>query len=109
MKVIAECITETGVDPNVIDQLFKLKYSGDGTDLKCFEKCFLMKIGYMNNDGVIQVEEIDKMYDIPEIRDIIRNCSSSLPRNKNDLCTYSIAYFQCFFNGIKEFKLFNQP
>ena len=49
-----ECMTETGIDKELLDKALKAESTGHGEEkLGCFVACILKKVGIMNKDGSI--------------------------------------------------------
>ncbi|CAL7937723.1 unnamed protein product [Xylocopa violacea] len=93
------CITETGVDTQVVDNAKSGNYAKDDEKLGCFTACMLKKIGIMNQDGSVNEEVARKRAppNIPkeQVEDVISKCKDTTGPND---CQKASNLAQCFID-----------
>ncbi|KAF5297535.1 hypothetical protein FQR65_LT09966 [Abscondita terminalis] len=95
---IDECITETKVDRGIVESLFEDSVFTEDKALKCFIHCFHVKLNFVNENGVVNVDEMKNVI-LPLAKDkvqatgIIEKCSKI---NEGDKCETAFAMEKCF-------------
>lgn len=102
-EIHVECFTETGVDKGLIEKIKKSEYTGDGSDLNCFTKCFFLKAGFLNDKGEFLVEDMKEMLKPEEEHEklfkLVDDCNAK-PKDK-DLCKSTFTFYKCWWDTIK--------
>ena len=98
------CITESGVDPQTVENAKKgIAVEGD-EKLACFTSCMLKKIGILNQEGNFDEETARKRAPSTiakdQVDDIIAKCKDTTGAND---CDKAAKLLKCF----KEHKSFN--
>ncbi|XP_017878110.1 general odorant-binding protein 56d-like [Ceratina calcarata] len=96
----AVCITETGVDAQVVENAKNGNWADGDEKLECFSACMLKRIGIMRPDGSIS-EEVTRQKaptDIPKekIDDVINKCKGTTGAND---CKKAANLAKCFIEN----------
>ncbi|XP_076240646.1 general odorant-binding protein 56d-like [Calliopsis andreniformis] len=98
------CITETGVEPQAIENAKSGNADENDQKLKCFASCMLKKVGVMNEDGSFNEEVTRKRAPShvtkDQVDDLINKCKDT---TGDDVCDKAAKLVKCY----KENKTFN--
>ncbi|XP_003708550.1 general odorant-binding protein 56d-like [Megachile rotundata] len=101
------CITETGVDAQVVENAKTGNFAEDDEKLACFASCMLKKIGVMNADGTINVEVARQRAPstVPQeqVESVINKCKDTTGPND---CKKASNLVKCFKDN-KSFNVLN--
>nr|AKP80533.1 putative odorant-binding protein 1 [Sclerodermus sichuanensis] len=104
MKYQDACIAESGVDPVLIENAKKGDVAPD-ENLACFASCMLQKLGMMNDQGVLNLDniraKIPDNVDKAKAEEVINKCKD-VPGNHH--CLKAGNFVQCFMQH-KEFAV----
>ncbi|KAK5647193.1 hypothetical protein RI129_002085 [Pyrocoelia pectoralis] len=89
--VLPDCISSTGVDPQLVKKSTEGLESIDDPSYKCFVKCVFVKLKFMTDDGDIVEDNI--MADKLQVS--LYNCKGV---KANDTCETAFQLIQCFTN-----------
>ncbi|XP_076175217.1 uncharacterized protein LOC143150651 [Ptiloglossa arizonensis] len=91
------CITETGVDAQVVENAKNGNVDENDEKLACFSSCMLKKIGIMNQDGTVNEEVSRKRAPAhitkEQIDDVINKCKDTTGAND---CDKAAKLVKCF-------------
>ncbi|KAF5297538.1 hypothetical protein FQR65_LT09969 [Abscondita terminalis] len=94
---IDECMKEVQVDKALVVSLLKEKVYTEDKNLKCFVHCLHVKLNFVNEEGVANVDEMKKMIlsmakDKDTATETIEKCSKI---NEGDKCETAFAMCKC--------------
>ncbi|XP_047365464.1 general odorant-binding protein 56d-like [Vespa velutina] len=96
------CITESGVDPAIVENAKNGNVSEGDEKLSCFAACFVKKLGIFNSEGNINEEVLrSRLYDsLPEdkVEEIFQKCKNI---NGDTLCQKGGNLMKCFLDNKK--------
>ncbi|KAJ8684305.1 hypothetical protein QAD02_020097 [Eretmocerus hayati] len=92
------CVTESGVDAAVVDNILKGGAITRDEKLDCFSSCVLKKIGIQREDGSIDVALAEKKAsetnaDVNKAKAVINKCKDLVGKNT---CETGGSVFECF-------------
>lgn len=109
LQQIAEtCVDKTGLDFDLLMKLNQGQYTGDGSDLECYPKCFLLNANIMSDQGKLDFDPLREFLKnekhIDKINIILDKCQEEKGK---DNCETAFLIYKCFFNGALEHKVFD--
>lgn len=104
-KYRQECISETQVNPELIDKADKGDFTDD-KNLKCFAKCFYKKAGFVNDKGELLLDVIKSKIpgdvDREKALAVIDKCKD---RVGADTCETVFLVHKCYFESTRPEKI----
>ncbi|XP_029047643.2 general odorant-binding protein 56d-like [Osmia bicornis bicornis] len=102
------CITETGVDAQVVENAKSGNFAENDDKLACFSSCMLKKIGIMGEDGTVNLDVARQRApaNVPkdQVESVINKCKDSAT-GPND-CKKAANLVKCFVDN-KSFNVLN--
>ncbi|KAF5297541.1 hypothetical protein FQR65_LT09972 [Abscondita terminalis] len=94
---LEDCIKEVPVDKAMVISFFKESVFTEDKNLKCFLHCFHVKLKFVNEDGVVNVDEMKNVIlslakDKDKAMDVIEKCSKI---KDDDKCETSFEIAKC--------------
>lgn len=94
------CITETGVESQILENARKGNVDHDNEKLACFASCILKKIQIVNPDGFTNMEVVRQRApaDVPkdQVDDVINKCKGTTGLNE---CRKAANLVKCFVDN----------
>ncbi|XP_043267721.1 general odorant-binding protein 56d-like [Venturia canescens] len=94
------CITETGVNPEAVENAKKGVFDETDPKLACFASCFLKKLGFLTEDGVFDEATFRAKVpaDIPKekVDNIVNKCKNS---SGASVCETGAKLLKCYLEN----------
>jgi hypothetical protein len=106
-RIALKCIGQVGIDERVVEEAIRGNIPENDIKYKNFLACSYKKQGYMNEDGIILIENVKKFlnrfYNISDLK-VINVCSGRDGPNHSE---NAFKAMKCIFDQIKNLKVVN--
>ncbi|XP_058834323.1 general odorant-binding protein 56d-like [Topomyia yanbarensis] len=94
-----ECLSKSdGVEKDDVEKLRQGDFSSVDQNIKCFAKCFLERIGFMDAGGnlvdAFAIERLSLNREKDKVEALVKRCSVK----QSDPCETAFRAFECFYN-----------
>nr|AEP95762.1 odorant binding protein 6 [Apolygus lucorum]AMQ76491.1 odorant-binding protein 38 [Apolygus lucorum]ANA10232.1 odorant-binding protein 6 [Adelphocoris suturalis] len=112
---IKNCMESTKLTDEEFESIMAKKELPTSKEGKCFTKCLMEKMEYLEEGGKINViavqagleENMEKESEITKAKEIIQQCADTVP--PEDSCEYAYGISQCMYTKMKEAGISGGP